>query len=83
MNKPLTVKQLYKECKKLIDAGKGDNVIMISSDDEGNAYHYLWYSFSTVKSMEEPIIYNGKKYEFPFEFADESIASKDDTIILG
>ena len=81
--KPLTVKQLYRECKKQIDAGKGDNVIMISQDDEGNGYHYLWYSFSTVKEMEEPIIYNGQKFEYPFEYADERIASKDDTIILG
>ena len=50
----ITVKQLYKECKKQIDAGNGNKVIMISDDDEGNGYHYLWYSFSNdVKELTE------------------------------
>ena len=81
--KPLTVKELYKECTKQIKAGNGNKVIMISSDDEGNNYHYLWYSFTTIKQIEEPIEFAGKTITMTFEDADESIAKKEDTIILG
>ena len=77
MNKPLTIKQLYKECKKQIDAGNGDKVIMISDDDEGNGYHYLWYSFCTAKEiLEDPDCYTDSDF-------DERIAEMDDTMILG
>ena len=81
--KPITVKDLSNFCKKQIEKGNGDKVIMISSDDEGNSYHYLWYAFTTMKEMEEPVEFNGKVIEVPFEFANENIAKKEDTIILG
>lgn len=81
--KPLTIKDLMIECEKQIKKGKGNNVIMISSDDEGNSYHYLWYAFTTIKEMEEPIKFMNKQVAIPFEFADERIAKKEDTIILG
>lgn len=81
--KVLTIKDLYDECQKQIIKGNGNKVIMISSDDEGNSYHYLWYTFSTVKEMEEPITIGGKVYKQSFDFVDERIASKEDTIILG
>lgn len=83
MNKPITVSQLKRFCEEQIRKGKGDNVIMISSDDEGNSYHYLWYSFTTVKEMEEPIKIGDKEYTEEFYYADERIAPKDKTIILG
>lgn len=70
--KPLTIKELKKECDKQIKLGNGDKVIMISQDDEGNGYHYLWYTFSTLSDMfvnEDEI--------------NEEIAKKEDTIILG
>lgn len=77
MNKPLTIKQLYEECEKQIKAGRGDNVIMLSDDDEGNGYHYCWYTFITVEELMEndPLI-----CDF---IADETIAPADKTIILG
>lgn len=81
--KALTIKDLYKECEKEIKKGNADKTIMISSDDEGNSYHYLWYAFTPMKVMEEPIEFNGKIVECPFEYADENIAKKEDTIILG
>ena len=81
--KPLTIKELLKECERQIKKGNADKVIMISSDDEGNSYHYLWYAFTDMKTMEEPITIGNKKIECPFEFADENIAKKEDTIILG
>ena len=82
--KALTVNELMKECKKQIALGNGNKTIMISQDDEGNGYHYLWYSFTTMEQMEEPIIMpSGKTFEYEFEFVDERIAKKEDTIILG
>lgn len=81
--KPITVKQLYQLCKKEIEKGNGNHAIMISQDDEGNGYHYLWYSFQTVKEFEAPTMYQGEEYQFDFEWANEDIASKEDTIILG
>lgn len=83
MNKPITVGQLYQLCKKEIMKGNADKAIMISQDDEGNGYHYLWYAFQTVKEYEQPMEYKGKTFQVDFEWADERVASKDDTIILG
>ena len=82
--KALTINDLMNECKKQIKLGNGNKTIMISQDDEGNGYHYLWYSFTTMEQMEEPITMpSGKTFEYEFEFVDERIAKKEDTIILG
>lgn len=83
MSKPITVSQLKRLCEEQIRKGKGDNVIMISDDDEGNGYHYLWYSFTTIEEMEEPIKIGDKEYKESFYYASERIAPKDKTIILG
>ncbi len=75
MNKPLTVKELAKLCQEEIKKGHGDCSIMISDDDEGNGYHYLWYSF-----------YMADELDGAFELEnslDEDIAPKNKTIILG
>lgn len=77
MNKPLTVKDLLKLCQMEISKGKGDNVIMLSDDDEGNGYHYCWYSFTNPMCGEEI------EEEFYSEFIDERIAPKNKTLILG
>ena len=81
--KPLTVKDLMHECVRQVDKGNGNKVIMISSDDEGNSYHYLWYNFTTIEDMEEPIMMGNKEYKESFNFCDEDIAKKENTIILG
>lgn len=70
--KPLKVKELEILCKEQISLGNGNKYIMISNDDEGNGYHYLWYSFC------KPNEANLQNYEI-----DDEIASKDNTIILG
>ena len=44
--KGLTIKQLKEACDKLIKEGKGDKHILISSDDEGNEYHELFFAFN-------------------------------------
>ena len=81
--KALTIKDLKRACEEEIRKGNGNKTIMISSDDEGNSYHYLWYAFTSMEIMEEPIEFQGKLVSFPFEFADERVAKKEDTIILG
>lgn len=79
----ITVKDLEQACAKQIKNGNGDKVIMISSDDEGNSYHYLWYLFTTIEQMEEPITIGDKEIKSEFEYVDERIATKENTIILG
>ncbi len=81
--KALTINDLLKECMKQVRRGNGDKVIMISSDDEGNSYHYLWYAFTTIKEMEEPIKIGTKEYTSTFDFTNDKVAKKEDTIILG
>ena len=81
--KALTIIDLYKECEEQIRKGNGHKTIMISSDDEGNGYHYLWYSFTPIEVMEEPVKIGDKEYQSEFEYADENVAKKEDTIILG
>ena len=71
MSKPLTVADLYSLCKRAMEHGYGDKTVMISNDDEGNGFHYLWYEFSTVEQAgaERDVV--------------ERIASAENTIILG
>ena len=76
MNKPLTIKDLKALCEQEIQKGHGDYSIMLSSDDEGNDFHYCWYAFTTADELVEDgldVIYS----------LDERIAPKDKTIILG
>lgn len=75
MDKPLTVKELLKLCQEEIKKGHGDCSIMISDDDEGNGYHYLWFAFTKAKDLEE-------SYAL-IDSLDEDIAPMDKTIILG
>ena len=75
MNKPLTVKELAKLCQDEIKKGHGEYSIMLSDDDEGNGYHYLWYSFITASELD-----GASELE---NSLDERIAPKDKTIILG
>lgn len=44
--KGMTVEQLHKDCEAMIKAGYGKRRIMITSDDEGNSFHELFYGFS-------------------------------------
>lgn len=69
--KAITVKVLRDLCDEQIKKGNGDKTIMISQDDEGNGYHYLWYSFSSPYE----VLYNTE--------INEDIAKMEDTIILG
>ena len=66
----LTIKDIYKQCQEEIKKGNGDHVVLLSSDDEGNEFHYCWYAFTPIDKYTE-------------EFIDEEIAPKDKSIILG
>lgn len=68
----LTVKELKKYCEEEIKKGNGNKTIMISDDDEGNGYHYLWYSFT---SLEDAFVREDE--------INEDVAKYEDTIILG
>ena len=66
-NKGLTVEQLYRECKKMMNNGNGDKYVLISSDDECNSFHTLfegmvynpddnrdWQSMGAIESYYDP-----------------------------
>lgn len=81
MSKPLTVKDLLKHCQDEIKKGRGDHIIMLSDDDEGNGYHYCWYSFTTPAELNSGLEEFGLDYGI--DGLNESIAPIDKTIILG
>ena len=71
----LTVKDLYNECKTQIERGNGDKKIMISKDDEGNGYHYLFYGMISGEEMREDDMFT--------MCVEEDVAPVDETIVLG
>ena len=44
--KGITVSQLLDWTKLLVASGYGDKVVLITTDDEGNGYHTLYYQFT-------------------------------------
>lgn len=75
---PLTVKDLLILCQEEIKKGHGDCSVMISDDDEGNGYHYLYYSFQTITEM-----FDGESEAFIDSILYNLDTPKDKTIILG
>ena len=74
MDNAVTVKELLEECKKLVKMGYGDKTVLISSDDEGNEFHTLFYGFtytpSEVKQIAECCWFHDRN-------------NPDDVVILG
>jgi len=70
-NKWFTVNDLLAECKYQVEKGNGNKEIRISSDDEWNDYHRLFFSFTDwekdIKELDE----------------FDSIEDKENAIILG
>lgn len=81
--KPITVKDLMYACVREVDKGNGNKVIMISDDDEGNGYHYLWYEFLKIEEYEKEEELFGYKISPKVDNLDEDIAKREDTILLG
>lgn len=65
----ITVNELKKLCDFEIVKGNGNKKILISQDDEGNGYHYLFFAFTPVEEVQSCIY-------------DEKITDKD-YIVLG
>jgi hypothetical protein len=70
----ITVKQLEEFCKKQIKKGNGDKHILISSDDEGNGFHTLFYQFSDADT---------EGFEDLLEMEHDGTHTKDNCVILG
>ena len=52
--KTITVYELYRVCRERIREGHGNKKILISTDDEGNGYHELFYGINTnIKEFED------------------------------
>lgn len=74
MNSVLTIKDLYEIVKEEMRKGNSDKKIMISNDDEGNGYHYLFYGFTSGNDMsDDDMFVMSVDDELPF----------DDIIVLG
>ena len=71
----LTVKDLFNQCKAQIAKGNGDKKIMISQDDEGNGYHYLFYGMISGEEMREDDMF--------MMSVDEDYVPIEDTMVLG
>ena len=48
MEQTLTVNQLLKECLEQISKGNGEKRVFISTDDEGNGFHNLFYGLTDL-----------------------------------
>lgn len=72
MAKTWTIKELKKACENEISKGNGDKIIMISKDDEGNGWHYLFYGF-----VDYDVDYDWN------EDLDTRLSNKSNTVLLG
>lgn len=73
----LTIDQLYAELARARKAGMGAKKIMISSDDEGNEYHELF--FGITDNVED--VFSGQYGPFlPYGVTPENLK---DYVILG
>ena len=66
----LTVDELYEELKNARKNGLGNKKILLSDDDEGNGYHYMFYSITPAT-------------EFEYGLPATAKAHIDDYVILG
>ena len=80
--KPYTVSQLLEAFQEAVNKGYGDYTVMLSDDDEGNSFHYCWYTLATPAEISE-----GDEYEqdaaYYASFINTHIAPMDKTILLG
>ena len=53
MAKVITVEELYKHCKIQIGEGNGKKKILLSSDDEGNEFHEMFFTFTPTDGFFE------------------------------
>lgn len=78
MAETITVHELMAHCKAAIGRGLGNKKILISSDDEGNEYHELFFAFTKIG--------NGEHEMMPDEYQLHGVSLEDaqsEYIILG
>ena len=46
--KQLKLKDLYHECRKLMEEGHGEKSLVTASDNEGNSYHGMYFSLTVI-----------------------------------
>ena len=46
--KQMKLKDLYSECKRLMEAGNGEKSLILSDDNEGNGYHGMFYTLTVI-----------------------------------
>lgn len=73
----MTVKQLYQELAIAIKLGHGDKFIIVADDNEGNAYHGMFYGVtSDPKMVKENIDCSNGLY-------DSAVTDYNKIVILG
>jgi len=71
----LTIKDLYEALKEEIKKGNLNKKILISSDDEGNSYHQLFFLITPTDKMK----FSGN--ELPFSVSVEQ--AEKEYVVLG
>lgn len=51
MAQAITINQLFRLVKNEISKGNGEKKILLSSDDEGNEFHEMFFGFTPVEQV--------------------------------
>lgn len=51
MAQQITINQLFRLVKNEISKGNGNKKILLSSDDEGNEFHEMFFGFTPVEKV--------------------------------
>lgn len=71
----ITIKELYLELQKQMNEGNGSKKILITTDDEGNGCHELFFGISETKD------FVGCHMQMPYHLTDEEIINN--YVLLG
>ena len=44
----MKLKDLYEDCKRLMEAGNGEKSLVVAADNEGNGYHGMFYTLTVI-----------------------------------
>ena len=66
----ITVRELAQDCNELIKQGYGDKIVQISTDDEGNGYHTLYYSFTVDDQTLNDVAESGMLHDWELKPED-------------
>ena len=73
--KTVTVEELYNTLGALVKSGKGSKKILLSSDDEGNGFHEMFYHVTEVE--------NAVCEEYMLPYGVNMEAAKAEYVVLG